>query len=90
MTPVDRRGYSMTLKPLATNLRPRGERSTDSVVVQAKRKRYCRSRLFHFSRNGRAIRSPMLLFGTVWRLSKFAAQVLGSESLARLVGNPST
>lgn len=28
----------------------------------------------------RAMRSPMLIFGTVWRLSKFAAHVLGHPS----------
>ena len=35
---------------------------------------------FIFRAVNRAIRSPMLLLGTVWRLSKFAAQVFGKPS----------
>jgi len=35
---------------------------------------------FIFRAVNRAIRSPMLLLGTVWRLSKFAAQVFGRPS----------
>ncbi len=59
------------LNPTTCPLQPSIKASANETAAAA---------CFIFGRDNRVIRSPIWLLGTVWRLSKFTAQVCGSPS----------